>query len=205
MLKSSSLESLSIKTMIHPGNLLSNLTLPNLVNLSLNALHGTFSRETKIGLFKLLKTSKCSLITLSLIDVYPRESELVNCLRHNACATLQNLIIRSTISPLTKPTFRRRCITDGTINTLAATSSKHAGPAFCPKLKYLELSHCDTTEEVFVNMVKTRVGPGSFHLDYAFRSQGPDSEAVARKLAVFSTTHPLTFRSMLMQVITTDM
>ncbi|KAG6815124.1 hypothetical protein H0H93_010878 [Arthromyces matolae] len=203
MVTSSSLESFTIKTTIHPGQLLSNLILPKLAQFTLNARHADFSRENDVGLFKLLTNSNCSLVNLSLLDVYPRQSELINCLRHNACETLRSLTVRSTLSPLTKTSFRRRCLDDATLVLLALRTK--SGPGICPHLEHLELSHCDpTSDEVFVRMAKTRVGPGPFRLEYSFLSQGQISDAVARRLAVLATTHPLIFRSTFAQVITAD-
>ncbi|KAG6818691.1 hypothetical protein H0H93_002764 [Arthromyces matolae] len=204
MLDHPSLEELTINTTVHPGQLLTSLCLPRLSQFSLNAHKGTFAREEEIGLYKLLRTSQCFLSSLSLVDVYPRQSELIHCLLHRTCQTLQILKVCSTISPLVATTFRRRCIMNPTIKVLGDTTTT-GEPLICPRLLLLELSHCDASNDLFAEMVKTRVGAGPLSLGYAFRSPSPQFDAAIReKLAAIRTPYPFRFRSMFTHVITKD-
>ncbi|KAG6844159.1 hypothetical protein H0H87_009367 [Tephrocybe sp. NHM501043] len=198
----SPLETLTINTTVHPRSLLTTLQLPRLVNLHLGAQRGTFSREDDLGVYELMETSHCHLISLSLLDMYPRESEIVSCLSHDACKRLKMFSVRSSLFPRAPCIDARRYITSTTVGALAKKAGKR--PALCPELHRLEITDCDVSAAEFVAMAKTRVGPGMFHLEYSFLNPGPDATEAVNQLNALAMSHPLVFRSTQIQLISED-
>ncbi|KAG6884923.1 hypothetical protein C0993_007242 [Termitomyces sp. T159_Od127] len=195
-----SLESLYLNVSINPKSLLESLALHSLTRLTIDARHGSFARED-MGLHQLLVNSGCALTRLALIDVYPTRAELMRCLRTPACATLQTLVVRSTVQSSALTPYVRRYVDAGMLRDLARVEAD--GELLCPKLEKLELSYCHCTAEDFVKMVKKRVERGPFAIRYAFLQRDPPSAKVVKELRAlaWATKHVFKFKELQPRVI----
>jgi hypothetical protein len=133
----------------------------------LTSLHLSFDPivqpPTDIGLFSLISKSECHLETLSLLDVFLGEAELLLCLAA-VTGTLRELMVRNDRSGVEMSDGRM--ISGDTVNYL-----KIADPTStdrCPKLATLALSGCVSRDGQLVAMVESRLPTMDFSFTYSF-------------------------------------
>ncbi|KNZ71676.1 hypothetical protein J132_07587 [Termitomyces sp. J132] len=124
-----------------------------------------------IGIDLFVKQSGCRLNTLSLVNLYPDEVQLVNCLKLDASAYLQTLVIRNSSFSGILSSSSGRVVTDMTLQTL---SQSNGGAPLCPRLSRLEITSCHASDGILVSMVRARnvEEEQTFSLHYSFGAQG---------------------------------
>jgi hypothetical protein len=175
--------SLAINSSCGTGRLFRSLRLPQLnsVHLSLELLA---EPPTDIGLRSLIVRSDCSIMTLSLTNVFSLERELTACLRV-VSKSLINLVVRNDTGYIGK-------ISRGTLSRLVVGGE--ASQPCCPNLQSLELSPCVARDGLLAKMVASRLPDEQFKFTYSFLDPSLhryDTEYLATHLNALHRIHQL--------------
>ncbi|KAG5644489.1 hypothetical protein DXG03_008316 [Asterophora parasitica] len=168
-IRSNALEILSITTSVEPRPLLDALNLPNLSHFHLgwDSCHGQSSpRHSQSGLYRLLKESSCSLKSLSLLNIFSAESELLDCLKDaHLRADLEELAVLGDDSYSIPSRSTGRLVTGKTLRMLASSRAY-------PNLKTLDLSNIVADDGQLSSMVRSRAPTLEKPLHLVFSFQG---------------------------------
>ncbi|KAG5334823.1 hypothetical protein C0989_002950 [Termitomyces sp. Mn162] len=123
--------------------------------------------SANIGIDLFVKKSGCRLNTLSLVNLYPDEVQLVNCLKLDVSAHLQTLVIRNNSFSGFLSSPSGRVVTE---MTLQALSQFNGDALLCPRLRRLEITSCCAPDGELISMVRARNARDNqvFRLHYSF-------------------------------------
>ncbi|KAG5332035.1 hypothetical protein C0989_007408 [Termitomyces sp. Mn162] len=160
---------LSIVTSVESKLLLDRFTAPNLRTFHLEwnceGSGNPIPRSADIGIDLFLGGSECRLLnTLSLVNLFPDEVQLVNCLKLDVSAKLQTLIIRNSSFSGFLSSSRGRVVSE---TTLRALSQFNGNTLLCPRLSRLEITSCCAPDGELISMLRAR-GNQAFSLHYSF-------------------------------------
>ncbi|KAG6859353.1 hypothetical protein C0995_009436 [Termitomyces sp. Mi166 len=135
--------------------------------------------DPDIGIHTFLKISKCYLNTLSLVNLFPDEAQLIDCLKLQRCTNLQTLILRNNSASAFLSSSSGRTITEATLKLLSPFDGN--GPQ-CPRLSRLEITSCCAPDGQLSSMVDARTvkKEQTFHLHYSFGEDGPSLHPIDR-------------------------
>ncbi|KAG6849885.1 hypothetical protein H0H93_004103, partial [Arthromyces matolae] len=190
---SDSLTDLSVTTSVDTKPLLEVIRAPNLKSLHLEWDRANnldrMPNDPDIGLLGLLQSSRCSLRTLSLLDMFPDEVQLIDCLKHQCLSRLQSLIVRNPNYLTSQVDFRGRVIDESTLSALS--QSNGTGP-LCPDLVRLELTPCFAPDGKLASMMEARGRrtQSTFALSYSMGSSGSMYLKDKSKLQSLCGRHP---------------
>ncbi|KAG5335892.1 hypothetical protein C0989_012618 [Termitomyces sp. Mn162] len=147
--------SLSIVTSVESKLILDKFTAPNLWTFHLEwnsqESRNLIPISADIGIDLFVKKSECYLNTLSLVNLFPDEVQLVQCLKLKMSQNLQTLVVRN--SGFTGFRSSGRVITEMTLKTL---SQFNGNAPLCPSLSKLEITPCCAPDGQLISMVKVR-------------------------------------------------
>ncbi|KAG6906838.1 hypothetical protein DXG01_011771 [Tephrocybe rancida] len=170
---SETLSNLGIVTSVEPSLILSGLHLPRLreLNITWNAIcphnpahqdgdpgcqRKLYPQEGNLNLHEFFVRSQCRIRELTLTDIFPLETDLVQALWTPGLAHLVQLSIESTIPSPSVP-FDGRLITNATVDTLLIA---------CPILTKLELLPCHSDDGRLAVLVESKTNFFDLRLAY---------------------------------------
>ncbi|KAG5351852.1 hypothetical protein C0989_004742 [Termitomyces sp. Mn162] len=162
---------LSIVTTVESKLLLDTFMAPNLKILYLEwksqENRDAIPNNADIGIDLFLMESKCYLNTLSLVNLFPDEVQLVSCLKLDVSAKLQALAICNSSFLTILSRCSGRVVTEMTLQTL---SQMNGDVPLCPWLSRLEITSCCALDGALISMVQARnMQKGqTFKLYYSF-------------------------------------
>ncbi|KAJ7134331.1 hypothetical protein C8R44DRAFT_422504 [Mycena epipterygia] len=124
----------------HLGQLLEQIELPRLVDLSIHQIVDWPEAEFQ----SFLSRSSCVLRTLNFYDVEISEDQIIACLRHKASHTLETLIVLACNPPA---------------NALLQHLTCHAHPFPNPRLRVIEVGSMYATDGILSSLAESRVIP----------------------------------------------